>query len=131
MEASNGSVTCEIGLAMAVERLLRDGFAVAVPLVDDGYDLIAFAGRRYWRIQVKATASQGGNAGRIRIARGKGKKLRYCPTQVDAFVCVNVRTRVLMCVPVASTGGRPWLNWSDAPRWADFGVLRRLKTQRC
>lgn len=130
MEASDGNVTCEIGIAMAVERLLREGFAVAVPLVDDGYDLIAFSNRRYWRLQVKATASRGRNAQRIRIARGKGKKLRYCSTQVDAFVCVNIRTRVVMCVPVASTGGRPWLNWSDADRWDDFGVLHRIKTHR-
>lgn len=131
MEASDGRVVCEIGIAMAVERLLRDGFYVAVPLVDDGYDLLAFSERRYWRLQVKASGSSGSNSYRIRIGRGKRKTTRYCSRHVDAFVCVNVRTGVLMCVPVASTQGRAWINWSDADRWSNFGILRRIKTQRC
>lgn len=131
MEASDGRVTCEIGIAMAVESLLRAGFAVAVPLVDDGYDLIAFSNRRYWRLQVKASAARGKNGSRIRIVRGRRKVERYCSRHVDAFVCVNTRTRAVLCVPVASTDSRAWVNWSDAHRWGDFGVLHRIKTQRC
>lgn len=131
MEASDGRVTCEIGIAMAVEGLLRAGFSVAVPLVDDGYDLLAFSERRYWRLQVKASSSRGKNARRISISRGKRKTTRYCSKHVDAFVCVNTRTRAVMCVPVASTASRAWVNWSDAHRWGDFGVLHRIKTQRC
>lgn len=131
MDAPDGKIICEIGIAMAVESLLRAGFSVAVPLVDDGYDLLAFSGRRYWRLQVKASSSRGTNANRIRIARGKRKSLRYCSKHVDAFVCVNTRTRAVMCVPVSSTGNRPWLNWSDAHRWSDFSILHRIRTQRC
>jgi hypothetical protein len=131
MEAPDGRVVCEIGIAMAVERLLRDGFAVAIPLVDDGYDLLAFHERRYWRLQVKATSAQGKNSRRIRIRRGAHKNQTYCPKHVDAFVLVNTNTRAIACVPVAITAGRAWFNWSDADRYADFGVLRRIKTQRC
>jgi len=131
MEASDGRVVGEIGVAMAVEHLLRAGFSVAVPLVDDGYDLLAFHERRYWRLQVKASASAGDNHRRIRITRGKGKVLRYCHTHVDAFLCVNTRTRDIMCIPVESVADRTWVSWSDAPRWRDLGVLHRIKRQRC
>jgi len=131
MEAPDGKVTCEIGVAIAVESLLRAGFSVAVPLVDDGYDLLAFHGRRHWRLQVKATAARGKNSCRIRIGRGRRKRLRYCSTHVDAFVCINTTSRTVMCVPVAATANRAWLNWSDAHRWSDLSVLHRIKKQRC
>lgn len=131
MEALDGRVICEIGIAIAVERLLRDGFSVAVPLVDDGYDLLAFEGRRYWRIQVKASGSRGPNRSRIRIRRGANKDVFYCPRHVDAFVLVNTRSRVAACVPVSTTRGRSWFNWTDAHKYADFGVLRSIKKQRC
>lgn len=131
MEAQDGRVVCEIGIAMAVERLLREGFAVAIPLVDDGYDLLAFQERQYWRLQVKATSTAGPNRSRIRLLRGAKKSQHYCPKHVDAFVLVNINTRAVACVPVAVTAGRSWFNWSDAHRFADFGVLRRIKTQRC
>jgi hypothetical protein len=128
MEAPDGRVTCEIGIAMAVESLLRGGFSVAVPLVDDGYDLLAFYGRRHWRLQVKASSSSGQNASRISIRRGKHKTRRYCQKHVDAFICVNTRTRVVLCVPVATVVGRNWINWSAAGRWSDVGVLHRIRT---
>ena len=129
--ALGGKVIGEIGVAMAVERLLRGGFHVAVPIVDDGYDLLAFSERRYWRIQVKASASRSANRSRIRIRRGAGRKKPYSPNDIDAFIAVNVRTSVVMCVPVANVAGRAWLNWSQADKWSDVGVLRRIKSQRC
>lgn len=127
----NGNVICEIGVAMAVERLLRNGYSVAIPIVDDGYDLLAFDGRRHWRIQVKATAACGQNRSRIRIGRGRKKTAFYCPKHVDAFIAVNIRTQIVMCVPVAKAVGRSWLNFSAHHLWSDFGVLRQLKQQRC
>jgi hypothetical protein len=132
MENAHGKVISEIGVAMAVERLLRAGFLVAVPIVDDGYDLLAFDSRRYWRIQVKASASTGKwSRTRIRISCGKKKNVRYCPKHVDAFIAVNITTHVVMCVPVSATNGRSRLNWSEADRWQDMGVLRTIKPQRC
>lgn len=127
----DGKVVGEIGVAMAVERLLRNGYSVAIPIVDDGYDLLAFDGRRHWRIQVKATGSEGKNRTRIRIGRGRNKCASYCPKHVDAFIVVNIRTHIAMCVPVAKAAGRSWLNFSAHHLWSDFGVLRKLKQQRC
>ena len=65
----DGRYISEIGVSVAVERLLRDGYQVALPIIDDGYDLLAFCGRRYWRIQVKATACDTKNRYRIRIGQ--------------------------------------------------------------
>lgn len=115
---------------MAVERLLRAGFHVAVPIVDDGYDLLAFDVRRYWRIQVKASSSRGRNRSRIRIGRGNNKCEAYDPRHVDAFVLVNTRTNVVMCVPVSETNGRKWVSWLAADKWADMGVLRSIRRMR-
>lgn len=132
MDSAHGKVISEIGVAMAVERLLRAGFRVAVPIVDEGYDLLAFESRRYWRIQVKASQSKGKwSRTRIRISCGRNRKARYCPTQVDAFIVVHTEKRIVMCVPVSATNGRRNLNWSEADRWGDMGVLRTIKTQRC
>jgi hypothetical protein len=131
MEATDGRVVGEIGVAVAVERLLRSGYAVAVPLVDDGYDLLAFSGRKHWRIQVKASAASGHHGRRVRLRRGRARNEPYCPTHVDAFVLVNTRTGVVGCVPVAATNGSRWLYWSSVAKWGDFSVLRKIKTQRC
>lgn len=127
----NGKVIGEIGVAMAVEHLLRAGYAVAIPIVDDGYDLIAFDGRRYWRVQVKATASTGANGYRVRIGRGRNKRAAYCPKHIDAFVAVHIRKNIVMCIPAAVAVGRAWISFSKHAKWSDFGVLRQIKTQRC
>jgi hypothetical protein len=116
----------QIGVAMAVERLLRAGFYVAVPIVDDGYDLLACDARRCWRIQVKASSSRGRNKSRIRIGRGSAKSQRYDPRHVDAFVLCNIRTGVVLCVPVAATNGGRWMSWHAADKWSDMAVLRSI-----
>lgn len=113
---------------MAVERLLRSGYQVALPIIDEGYDLLAMDGRRCWRIQVKASAcTTGKNRTRIRIGRGQGKALRYSASQVDAFVVANISTGVLLCVPFSKVANRSWINYSIGPRYADFGILRSIK----
>lgn len=112
---------------MAVEQLLRAGFHVAVPIVDDGYDLLAFDNRLCWRIQVKASASRGRNRSRIRIGRGIAKRNTYDPRHVDAFILVNIRTRAIMCIPVPETRGRTWACWSAVDKWGDVGVLRSIR----
>ena len=128
----SGNVISEIGVAVAVERLLRAGFQVAVPIVDQGYDLLAFSERRCWRIQVKATAARGSGTSRrrIRIGRGADGKKLYSPDQIDAFIVVNVRTSAVMCVPLSRCIGRRWLNWSQADRWSDVGILRSIRSMR-
>lgn len=110
-----------------MERLLRAGFHVAVPIVDAGYDLLAFYDRRFWRIQVKATSGRGDSRRRIRIGRGANGRKLYSPHDVDAFIAVNISTNAVMCVPLEKCSGRRWLNWSQAQRWSDIGVLRSIR----
>lgn len=124
-----GQIVGEIGVAIAVERLLRAGFLVAVPIVDDGYDLLAFSGRRCWRIQVKATGGTRENGTRVRIGRGRSKNKRYCPKHVDAIVAVHIRSRVCVCASVASCGSAAWLNFSQH-KDGDFSPLLRIRSQK-
>jgi hypothetical protein len=127
-EARDGRFIGQIGMSMAVEALLRAGFYVSIPIVDDGYDLLAADGRRYWRIQVKATAARGTNGRRCRIQRGSSKKTAYDPQHVDAFILVHVRTRCIVCVPVSETEGYSWYAFSVAKRkWSGVESLRRIK----
>lgn len=129
--ARDGRYVCEIGMSMAVERLLRSGFQVALPIIDDGYDLLALEGRRCWRIQVKATARVSGkNRSRVRIGRGGRKHLRYEASQVDAFVVANISTGVVLCVPFTKAAGRSWLSFSIGDQYADFSLLRRIKPHK-
>jgi hypothetical protein len=119
-------------VAVAVERLLKAGFQVAIPLVDEGYDLLAFSDRMFWRIQVKATAGRGSKdcRRRIRIGRGADGRQLYSPDQIDAFIAVNVSTSAVMCVPLSQCAGRRFLNWSQASRWSDVAVLRSIRPAR-
>lgn len=126
-EVNDGRFVAEIGVSMAVERLLRAGYHVARPVVDDGYDLVAFLGRRHWRIQVKATATRGRNRSRIRIRRGSKKATPYSPKHVDAFVLVHTGTGAVLCVPVAHAKGS-WFPFRSIDTYADFGILRSIES---
>jgi hypothetical protein len=128
---SDGRYICEIGMSLAVAQLLRSGYQVALPIIDDGYDILALDGRRCWRIQVKATArTSGKNRSRVRISRGGRKQLRYDATQVDAFVITNISTGLLLCVPFAKAAGRSWINLAIGEQYADFNLLRRVKPNK-
>lgn len=125
-DAVDGRYVAEIGIAIAVERLLRAGFNVAMPIVDDGYDLLALSGRRYWRIQVKATSSDGRNGSRIRVRRGAKKTGRYSPKDVDAFLLVHTRHGHVLCVPVSHVTGS-WVTFKSLGRYSSVEVLRTIK----
>lgn len=122
-DSLDGRFIGEIGMAMAVEQLLRAGFHVAMPVIDDGYDILAFDGRRHWRIQVKATASTARN--RVRITRGGDKLKRYSAKHVDAFVAVHIGTGTVLCVPVSEARG-VWLSFLNKERYKDFRVLKTI-----
>jgi hypothetical protein len=126
----DGRFVCEIGVSMAVERLLRSGYQVAMPIIDDGYDLLAIDGRRIWRIQVKATSTSGPNRRRIRIRRGRYHAGHYGPEHIDAFIAVHTETGEVMCVPVQEVQGRSWINFTQHSKYSDFEILRRLKPCR-
>jgi|694.fasta_scaffold30152_9 hypothetical protein len=129
--ALDGRYVCEIGMSMAVERLLRSGYQVALPIIDDGYDILALDGRRCWRLQVKATARTAGkNKTRVRISRGGRKQLRYDASQVDAFVIANISTGMLLCVPFGKASGKSWINFSIGTQYADFQILRGIKPHK-
>lgn len=126
--ALDGRHTCEIGMSMAVERFLRSGFQVALPIIDDGYDLLVMEWPRCWRIQVKATSrTRGPNKSRVRINRGGKKQLRYLPCQIDAFVVANISTGTALCVPLSAVADRSWINLSMSDRYSDFNLLRKVK----
>lgn len=122
----DGKVIGEIGVAMAVEHLLRAGFSVAIPVVDEGYDLLAFCGRRCWRIQVKATNVSTDKGDRVRLSKGRNKRLRYTSSEVDAIVAVHVGKRSAICVPFRQCRHRSWMYFQSHSRFTDFGILRSI-----
>lgn len=119
----DGARVCEIGMAMAVEHLLRSGFAVAIPIVDEGYDLLVSLGRRHWRVQVKSTSSDGPNGYRVRLSRGSGRRSKYKHDgTVDAFIAVHVDRDAIVCMSSKEAAGRNWLSFTDDRRRTHGGV---------
>jgi hypothetical protein len=128
-ERLSSNATGQIGVARAVEQFLRAGFVVAVPLLDEGYDLLVGDAGRWWRVQVKTTSSDGGTR-RNRIDISRSRFNRYTTQIVDAIVAVHLRTGAIMCVPMSVAAGRRYLNWSAAREWSDFGKLRSVKAHK-
>lgn len=129
-ERISPKATGQIGVARAVEQFLLAGFCVAVPMLDEGYDLLVGDGGRWWRVQVKTTSSSAGGRHRNRIDISRSRACLYTTEIVDAIVAVHLRTGVSMCVPMAVAAGRRYLNWSSAKQWSDFGKLRSVKTHK-
>lgn len=123
----DGKTIGEIGVAVAVQRLLMAGYSVAVPLVDHGYDLLAYSGTRVWRIQVKSTASR---LGRVSVRCGRGGRRRYSALDVDAVVGVHIGRDIAVCVPVRNVIGRSHLYFSTSRRWEDFSLLRSANSMK-
>lgn len=123
----NARVVEELGLSIAVERLLRAGFGVAMPIIDEGYDLLATHGRKAWRIQVKATGSTRRSGGHVSIRRGLSKTRLYGSRDVDAFIAVHVVRGYAMCVPRAHKTGRCSISFSERDRYGDFSILHKVK----
>ena len=124
----------QMGVSSAVEALLREGFNVATPVVDMGYDLLAIDGvGRCWRLQVKSTSGREGTRSgrRVHLVRGWRRNLSYDSGQIDAFILVNLRTRDVWCLPIKDASGRKYITWHDAARYGGVTALRRLKARRC
>lgn len=115
---------------MAVERLLRAGFNVAMPIIDEGYDILATHGRKVWRLQVKATGCESKHGRRVCIVRGKTHRELYDNTQVDAFIAVHTSRGYAMCVPFEDRRNRRWINFSERDRYSDFSLLHKVKPGR-
>jgi hypothetical protein len=123
----DGKTIGEIGVAVAVQRLLMAGYSVAVPLVDHGYDLLAYCGSRVWRIQVKSTA---GHRMRVSLRCGVRCRRRYSALNVDAVVGVHVGRSLAVCVPMRAVAGRSYLAFSKARKYEDFRSLWSIKPMR-
>lgn len=124
----------QIGVSSAIEALLREGFNVATPVVDMGYDLLALDGSgRCWRLQVKsASGREGTRCGRrVHLVRGWRRSQSYDATHIDAFILVNLRTRDVWCLPIREVRGRKYINWNVAAQYGGVSRLRRVKSQRC
>lgn len=115
---------------MAVERLLRSGFNVAIPIIDEGYDILATIGRKCWRIQVKATADTGPCGYRVGIRCGGARRARYKPGAVDAFVAVHIGRGHAMLVPARDREGRAWIGFAERHRYGDFRKLKNIRPGR-
>jgi hypothetical protein len=118
----------ELGVSIAVEHLLRDGFMVAIPIVDDGCDLLAYDERRCWRLQVKATGAAGGEQYAIRIRRGRRRRNEYGPSVVDAFIGVHIDRRQVVCIPVRDAAHTTYFAFSRAS--GGVSALRNIRHRR-
>ena len=116
---------CEVGVLMASEILMRAGFNVAKPVIDEGYDLLAIDGRCHWRIQVKATAGRQAR-NRIRIMKGARKQAYYHPDEIDAIMAINVKTGQVVCIPYSKTKGKRWLAFKANEHYDDPAILRGI-----
>ena len=124
MTKLTGKAVCELGVGMVVNRLLRSGFAVHMPVVDTGHDVLASVGRTYWRLQVKATATTCKHNGRrVGIRRGYNKGGRYSKATCDALVAVHVTQNIICCVPIEKLAGRQSLGFSSPT--TSFAELRK------
>ena len=124
----DSSIVAEIGISLAVEGLLRAGFRVAVPIVDEGHDLIAYKQSRYWRIQVKATDNRNPRNGcRVPIRRGKNRRSHYGYDTVDAFIAVHIGTGQLLCVPFERAVGWSALYFRSHGKYSGFSALHGLR----
>jgi hypothetical protein len=115
----------QLGVLMVAERLIRAGYSVAVPMVDDGYDILAIQGSAFWRIQIKSTAAmnRAHHSNAVKIRRGLKQKKRYGLEHCDAIAAVNVQTGIVRCVPVAYMDGRTWLSFKEETGYSEFDAL--------
>lgn len=108
---SYASAVGEAGTLLCQHHLIMHGFNVAVPVVPDGTDLLAYDRGRVWQIQVKTTEDCSAGKrfdlrdrprlGRARPIR-RSKRYQY----IDAFMFACLSTRSIWCVPRLLIEGR-------------------------
>lgn len=81
------------GELLAAEKLIENGWDIAIPIDSSVFDLIALKDHRRWRIQVKSTLQKHsyGNTSphyQFQIAKGKSFKNKYESGELDFFICV-------------------------------------------
>ena len=77
----------KIGELLSAVELLKHGFNVSWPVLDDGYDLIADDGASaILRLQVKTAKPNVGGTYCVLFAKGRLKKRLYDKSDIDAFI---------------------------------------------
>ena len=96
----------QIGVVLVMADLIRNGFEVAVPIIDTGFDLIAYEGSQYWRVQVKSHHKPKQNLVRTRrSATGEGQRI-YDKSVIDAFAFVCLESGDVLVASVNDLRGK-------------------------
>ena len=95
----------QVGVYMTVATLLRTGYQVAEPLLDTGHDLVAYEGRKFWRVQVKSHRGKRKHD-LVRLQRGKDKSGRYCMETADAIAVCDIESGLVRFAPIQAVTGR-------------------------
>jgi len=102
----------QVGVYLTVAALLRNGYEVAEPLLDSGHDLVAYEGRRFWRVQVQ---SHNGKRKQdiVRLQRRAHNRGRYCPETADAIAVCDIETGLVRFAPIQAVSGRSSISLSS------------------
>jgi hypothetical protein len=111
----------EAGVLLASSEMLRRGVLPCRPCVDVGYDIVACAGRKFHRVQVKSTQAADSltpsGSYRFNVCRRKAGSSRdgyyqagggksYEEGDVDFFVFIHLPTNSLFVVPDSAIAHR-------------------------
>jgi len=94
------------GELLAAEKLIENGWDIALPVDNSVFDLMAVKGDLKWRIQVKATLQKHSYENttphyQFHIAKGKSFKHKYESGELDFFICVALDSHRFWIFPFA------------------------------
>ncbi len=122
---SRPSAVGEAGTLLCQYHLIMHGFNVAVPVVPDGTDLIAYDQGRAWQLQVKtAEDSRRHQAFDLRGSR-KANAYQY----VDAFLFCCLASQRVWCLPAQLLEGARRIRLKGLPE-LPAEILRHQPTKR-
>ena len=128
----NNRVAGEVGRLLVTVELLRNGFGVARPECDDGFDLISVKKSCTKRLQVKTVSTESKRRPseefairrlrcRKRQPAARREKNKYTLEEIDAFVFVSLVNQTFWVVPACevnmhghSLSMRPRNRWHEA-----------------
>ena len=92
------------GELLVAERLLEQGWSVALPLDTTSYDLIGVRGDRRVLLQVKSTLHKHDYENnsphyQFQLAKGKSCKHKYKAGELDFFICVALDSKRFRVFP--------------------------------
>jgi len=128
-------ISGKIGELLTAVELLRHGFSVSWPAVDEGYDLIADDGcGRLARLQVKTAIPNEGGTYNILFARGANSKRKYSKEDIDAFVVTLIYDSgtAFYVIPVTDDPPMKGIFWQPGqhPRYPDKWKTCKYESNR-